>query len=124
MSGMDGLGDFLLARLAEDEQDARETAGDERHQQWALNESPDYNEGAIVSYALRMLAEVESKRAIIAEVLGWRHSAVVDVGGGFQSCDEGDDCRCGTGERQLAILQPMAAVYAKHPAYREFEWAQ
>lgn len=59
--------EFLLARLAEAEESARSAAGDERHQQWALNESGDLNEGYIVAQALWRLADIEAKRRIIEE---------------------------------------------------------
>lgn len=99
--------EFLKARIAEDEAAAK----------WS-----------------KVLPESNAKRAIIAEVVGWRHDyndedmwyscplAIApddtEPGSGYTGDDEGV-CRCGLELRQLAILAPLAAVYKDHPDYEE-----
>ncbi len=56
------LAGWLAAQLDADEQTARETAGSEAHQQWALEQSGDLNEGALVSQAVFALADIAALR--------------------------------------------------------------
>jgi hypothetical protein len=101
------LADFLLARIDEDETRYRDTAGDEQHQDWALNKAGDYNEAYIVEEALRRLVECEAKRKIVEEYvrcLGvYRRTG---AGGEWASA-------------YLVVLQLLAVPYADHPDYRE-----
>jgi hypothetical protein len=85
----------------------------------------------------RVLAECAAKRAILETVGGWQHdyndedmwySCPLAVGvdekepGSGYSGEDYAVCQCGLEKRQLAILAPLASVYADHPDYQQ-EWA-
>lgn len=62
------MGDLVsrvLVAIKETERDLRAKAGDERHQAWAMEESPDYNEGAIVTMALDGLRRCAADRGVV-----------------------------------------------------------
>lgn len=99
---MSALTDFLLARIQEDEERYRETAGDERNQQSAFN-SPDLNEGYIVAEALRCLAECEAKRRIVE-----LHA---------QLSEDSDTEYSGWVDLAHNTLATLALPYADHPDY-------
>jgi len=107
---MSELTEFLLARLAEDEQRARNDGADAMTgARWK-----HYPEGAYyelqtrtLAVSSRTLAECEAKRWIVAECADLAYSAGV----------------FSTGEEELAvtILCALAQPYADHPDFRE-EW--
>ena len=94
---------FLRARLDEDAQRASDIAGDERHQRWALHESADYNETFIVEDALWHVRDVAAKRAIV------------------DRCAKDYDEPTSGGAVARVTLHQLAAVYNRHPDYRQ-EW--
>lgn len=99
MGDMD-LAEFLLARIAEDEAEARrlvERYGCEDDTYWAANA-----DDVVITLGLgRALAECEAKRRIVERAMP----------------NESDDPRTERGR----ILRVLASVYADHPDYRE-EW--
>ena len=109
------LPDFLLARIAEDEEVARDTLTAHELLDWSELGDPamgmagptDGPSGyvSIVIDPARVLAECEAKRAVVGlhpEMLGW-----------CQGCaHESYPCR---------TLLALALPYADHPDYRE-EW--
>jgi hypothetical protein len=99
---------FLRARLDEAGERARANAGDERHQQWAMDESADYNEAYIVMQALDQLRQVEAQRLIV-EVMA---AVLADVAN--------YDFRA----RYLAdeVLRLLASPHAEHEDYRREQW--
>ncbi|SFL54659.1 DUF6221 family protein [Geodermatophilus ruber] len=109
------LVEFLLARIAEDEQTARRAAGDSPTTATApLRVATEPGRGEVVAPVARVLAECEAKRIVVEQ---YRAVArVVDSYGGLE---------------QLAImfvvdalegaLTALALPYAYHPDYRE-EW--
>ncbi len=114
------LTDFLLARIAEDEEIAR-----------AVLDGDDYSVSgrALMEHVARhdparVLAECEAK-GLIVEL----HSGTTDaLWYGVRMPDDGMGCRtCGeVGEYAVpwpcATVRALAAVYAEHPDYRN-EWA-
>ena len=111
------LTEFLLARIAEDEDIAR-------------------NSMASMRWSTRVLAECEAKRKIIAAAFAL--ASTIDSEWGC--CHEGDAIRTGIVEPVFdddaaqplpdycigpgvagRFLRPLAHVYAEHPDYRE-EW--
>lgn len=93
---------FLRARLDEAAERAQGHVGDERHRQWALHESADYNESFIVYDALEHLRDIEVKRRLISL---W----------GIPAFDERERARQEMALRLLALLDD------EHPDYRQ-EW--
>jgi hypothetical protein len=97
------LTEFLLARIAEDEADAR--AADEVRL-WTLSQAGDriINDAGFMQRFTpsRVLAECEAKRQIIE-----RHSGCDDV-------SYGDASTC-------PDMRDLVSVYADHPDFRE-EW--
>lgn len=87
------LADFLLARIAEDEQSLAAMDG-----LWDTGNEADFAE--------RVLAECEAKRQIVA--MEWHHLG-------------DDDYAWGMEEAKRQILVVLALPYADHPDYRE-EW--
>ena len=81
------------------------------------------------------LDDIESKRAVIAVVQGFKHyvvdedcwftcpAATGERDGGETCNDErrGGACSCGLEYRRMQILGPLASVYADHPDYNP-EW--
>ena len=104
------LTNFLLARIAEDEADARQLVEDlgRWDRERAFN-GPDGTQGSIVTSTLRggafdparVLAECEAKRRIVQRVV--------------EAMDAPPD------EWTYVILCDLALPYADHPDYRE-EW--
>lgn len=130
------LADFLLARIAEDEADARGAGGEEwwatlvtkgrstDDPNWVVDSQPviiaaEVTDGSkaihIVNHdPARVLVECEAKRQIVAE------HAPEDRGNNLQLCrtcdwNGGDGYPCQT-------LVTMTIPYRDHPDYRE-EWA-
>jgi hypothetical protein len=131
------LAGFLRARLDDDELVARDA-----------NTSPEMVTGIPRSYAAapvamhigrwdpkRVLAEVDAKRRIIADLLDERHdrneedhwyscAAIVDNEGELLCLDAsraGGPCDCGRDRRVERRLKILALPYAAHPDYRP-EW--
>jgi hypothetical protein len=62
----------------------------------------------------RILAEVASKRALLAEVIGWTHNAVtVDRKRYCCASEAGDPCDCGRDARVTAVLRHLAQPYTE-----------
>lgn len=100
-----GIVEFLTARLDDDAASLDEPDPD--FDDWALNRSPDYNEGALVWYDRRLRADIAAKRVI------------VEVAGGY-TC--GWPATDNDADREMAeILRALASVYADHPDYQQ-EW--
>ena len=107
------LVEFLEARIAEDEAEAKPMAGldDDDRGGWAI------------VYAERVLAECAAKRAILE-----MHGPVKDEG--WKSGEDNDFLWCGScgsiddspWPYPCGTLQALAAVYADHPDYQQ-EWA-
>ena len=124
--------EFLQARVAEDEEQARRSVGP-MSDDWRIVES--WREGV----AARVLAECEAKRAIIKWHESW--PVLVEQPPVFETADGADPmsmamrmswqmawlttkeyvARFGTEPPSTPILRSLAAVYADHPDYRE-EW--
>lgn len=110
---MTTLTDFLLARIAEDEEVAR--AGED---EWDTPAGVAYTRVGLGSSAnwvhtidlARLLAECEAKRRIVHEFTGESPHANYD--------DCGDEC---VGNALHWVLRVLAQPYADHPDYRE-EW--
>lgn len=131
------LSEFLLARIAEDEQGARDAAADQGT--WVTN-TPKYHSGYVDAGKLsivvdrgsedreipaaevkaahiarwdpaRVLAECEAKRKAVAE-----YGAVVESGGA-----DPDNCDSCIQSTARAMLRALAEVYREHPDYRP-EW--
>ena len=117
--------EFLLARIAEDEEQAEVAKAEFAH-------------GGYGSYGpARVLAECAAKRAIADVAARWEHSYMdedmwyscplavapgeTEVGSGY-SGDDKAVCRCGLEARRLKLLSPLASVYSTHPDYQK-EWA-
>lgn len=111
------LTDFLLARIAEDEAEATEAAGDQAHQDWALNRAGDLNEGYMVWHALKRLKECEAKRRIVERWIA-RARRTDDRG---RPAHEFDAVLSMLLKSHEADLRDLALPYADHPDYRE-EW--
>lgn len=99
------LTEFLLARIAEDEQDAECVL-------W------DNGQGNVESYESRVLAECDAKRRIVEE---WRRAeSLIDT---LTQADQPDVDEWEAQSRALeVVLRTIAAVYADHPDYNE-EWS-
>lgn len=114
------LTEFLLARIAEDEQTARDAGADAMAgARWKAYPEAAYNElqQASLDRSRRVLAECEAKRRIVE--LGGEAETLDDqtwFDRGLPSDPGYNDPRCG--ER---ILRVLAAVYADHSDYHE-EW--
>jgi hypothetical protein len=65
----------------------------------------------------RVLAEVASKRALLAEALGWEHGLVRWDHNVVRACESviGKPCDCGRDERVRAVLTLLAAPYQETP---------
>ena len=108
------LTEFLLARIAEDEEWAR----------FAKRGNPPIT-------SARILAECEAKRALIADLNSERHevvdgdcwytcSAATEERDGGETCDDSrlhGECDCGRDARVTRRLGILAAVYADHADY-------
>lgn len=94
--------EFLLARIAEDETEARECSDPYAQGNWRTYEN---DVGTIAMTKDRALAECAAKRAIV------------------ERNEPYDDIQVRRQTRTLAgdTLRDLAAVYADHPDYRE-EW--
>lgn len=119
LSGVsDDLASWLLEQIAEDERDAQKAVGSEEHQRF------------IASRALRILAEVATKRRILelhrptesmysdGELLYPAASKLCRV------CGPGDSWQAeqeGFGELPCETLRALALPYVDRPGYRE-EW--
>lgn len=128
---MDDLVQFLRARLDEDEPAARAATpgpwavdGGSVYVGHPINEVVDYSESAdhIARHdPARVLAEVDAKRRLVAQVL--RYEAKID--GEWGCCHSGDQIAAGqceeTNPNEIEALQLLALPYATHPDYRE-EW--
>lgn len=124
--------EFLLARIAEDEREARKGGNHNDVGTFARD-----NYGCLLVQPSRVLADCAAKRAIIDMVTSWEHSYMdedmwyscplavapgeTEVGSGY-SGDDGAVCRCGLEDRQLEPLRPLAAIYSDHPDYSP-DWA-
>lgn len=111
------LAEFLLARIADDEQQAREAIA-ERERVAPSYPVPDMDfrawsdtgVPAVLVGAERVLAECEAKRHVIELHYSWElHAAGAPL----------LEVQAGAAE---AILRVLATVYADHPDYQE-EWA-
>jgi hypothetical protein len=102
--------EFLLARIDEDEADARQEDADYAH----TSLLPTYDSGHQARWTpARVLAECAAKRSIIGQ-----HPIHVYIGLNGQDvpeCAVGDGFPCDT-------LQALASVYADHRGYQP-EWA-
>lgn len=113
------LTEFLLARIAEDEQSARDTGADAMTgTRWKHWPEDAYNEiqAATLDHCRRVLVECEAKRRIVereAEELhrAWRARAEEHM----QTFEQWFTKPYG------ATLRDLASVYADHPDYRD-EW--
>lgn len=111
------LTDFLLARIAEDEQDAQAFAKEigRWHREKALN-GADGSQGSIALTAVfdsasdpaRVLAECEAKRQIVEK---WQTFGQMGIG----------DWRDGYAAALGDSVRILASVCADHPDYRD-EW--
>jgi hypothetical protein len=105
---------------------------------WALHYAEEVDSSAaghIIRWdPARVLREVEAKRKILDEAIGWRHRVVEDCWytcpaateerDGGDTCNENwteGVCNCGVERRRNAILLPVAAIYSDRPGFRE-EW--
>lgn len=106
--------EFLLARIAEDENVARHPSPmfpmvGAAHHSWELgvNTDRDYQDSTIVIDPARVLAECEAKRLIVD-----LHTPVDDEADGWCNRCDGDGWPCGT-------MAALASVYSDHPDYDE-----
>lgn len=93
--------EFLLARIAEDEQDIATARLDDEPEWWMPEQWT----------RSRALAECVAKRQIVA-----LHNDMLK-----QELGNGDASAFGAGLMHLDVLRSLASVYADHPDYRE-EW--
>lgn len=131
--------EFLLARIAEDEQRAR-GAAIEWDEEWQLMEFEDLSEAAFAHVRIlspsRVMAECKSKRAIVAWHEQWPTlvEGLDEIAGGDMSTISASITRrmawvtqreyvkvFGTEPPTTAMIRAMAEVYADRPGYRE-EW--
>jgi len=112
------LTDFLLARIAEDEADARQLAVDlDRWDRERAANGADGTQGSIVVSTLhggafdpaRVLAECEAKRRIVTTYLE------------MTTDEETAEFMVGESSIFRTALLDLAAIYAGHADYRE-EW--
>lgn len=116
------LTDFLLARIAEDEDQAhRDVWAD---QNWGL----PLPVGDRTKWAGRMLSECEAKRRLVdahpSLPVSWispcgNHSGRYPAD--CRKCERGTDYRCPCGARDCMVLRALAVVHSTHPDYRD-EW--
>jgi hypothetical protein len=106
------LTDFLLARFAEDEAEARRdlTAFVRQHGLAELTAWSGW--GSAYRNPARVLAECEAKRQIVHNVA----ACIQDAEDG-----PGSECLRYTAQIVTPTLYALAAVYADHPDYRE-DW--
>jgi hypothetical protein len=115
------LTEFLLARLDEDEEQAKRSKADD-----AMNPNLRIPAGWVAAVADRMLAEVEAKRQIVEEHAGnervrgekakWPGAWACEV------CEDGPGMYAGDIEHQTLpcpTLRALTAVYSDHPDYDE-----
>lgn len=134
---------FLRDRLNEDQQVAlaagRVTGGGNPDAESTIHTHSDDEEAVAEHIArhdpARVLAEVDAKRRLVADVLAERHfrneedhwyscAALTDEQGEPLCFDEGrapGPCDCGRDERATRRLRLLALPYADHPDYRQ-EW--
>lgn len=114
--------EFLEARIAEDEAEAREAiterakATPNEGSDTGLQCWPDSPVPAVLVGPERVIAECAAKRKLIAisdEVESMDHQITQEWGGACEAID-------GTADD---MLRAMAAVYRDHPDYQQ-EWAQ
>ena len=126
---MSDLTEFLLARIAEEEDEARDAIEERSQTPFVVPLSPDYADFGFQSWPdvgvpsvlvgpERVLAECEAKRRIVA-----RHSQTVECGNvGCQRRGlSGLHCLVCDDEWPCPDLRILATIYAGHPSYRE-EW--
>lgn len=109
------LAEWLLACIAEDEAESRESLGGAENQRWAIEDAGDLNEGFIVSLLRERLAECAAKRSI------------VELHRGDHGCPDasGMDTYTWVGAPRNAncqTLRLLALPLADRPGYRP-EWA-
>lgn len=104
------LTDFLLARIAEDEEMAEAVHRGRWNSRVALLD-PDLYGHVIRQHPDRILAECEAKRGIVA-----LHDDLLK-----RELDHRDQSAFGADLMHGDVLRALAAVYADHPDYRE-EW--
>ena len=106
------ISDFLLQRIAEDEEVARTEDGDQPHAAWCgynLHEGPGMWDGCKCGVPAHIMRECEAKRRIVSQ---WD----------LTFSEESGEPLGGQGpETQWDTLRVLASVYAHHPDYRE-EW--
>lgn len=110
------IAEFLLARIAEDEEQANRSKADE-----AMNPNLRLPASWIHGVAARVLAECEAKRRIVE-----LHSVASTYQGGTYCAECQSEELEGPWSRRddlypCPTLEALASVYADHPDYRD-EW--
>ena len=125
-ASVSALVDFLLARLAEDEKDARSLI-EQRAKLGPYEPSPGLAAWVVVPFdedghpgdPARVLAECEAKRRLVEHVVKFRRDV---ANASIWRGDEWADGRVAGWEDGVAgILEVLALPYADHPDYRP-EW--
>lgn len=105
------LTDFLLARIAEDEERAKRAAAVEGADFMLAALPLDVFDGLRVAFPARVLAECAAKRAIV-EQHPWGEDDICTSNEAMGNLSPIDSC---------PVLRNLAAVYADHPDHRD-EW--
>lgn len=117
------LADFLLARIAEDEELARDTAAEHYNGDHGGTGCCGQSRQFLSAHApARVLAECEAKRRIVElHAVSTKREWVNPIDGPAYQEDEHTCAICGWVPEVCETIKLLALPYADHPDYRE-EW--